>query len=73
MIEAASDVNKVYEEENEKLRAELAAAQDELAAVKQQQLSLSQVQRSSLVTTFTLQALEMKILPLPTIPVCRVA
>lgn len=35
MVEAASDANKAYEEENERLRAELEAAQEQLAAVKQ--------------------------------------
>lgn len=43
MVEAASDANKAYEEENERLRMELEAAQQQLAAVQQKQSSLPAV------------------------------
>ncbi|BDA40455.1 hypothetical protein COCOBI_01-1080 [Coccomyxa sp. Obi] len=40
VVEAASDANKAYEEENERLRMELEAAQQQLAAVQHKQSSL---------------------------------
>lgn len=46
MVEAASDANKAYEEENERLRLELEAAQQQLAAVQQKQSSLPVVPAS---------------------------
>ncbi len=43
VVEAANDANKAYEEENERLRLELEAAQQQLASVQQKQSSLPAV------------------------------